>query len=151
MLNKCLLSASNLLPRQREIPQLHYCWLSLFLVWEVCCSLIHTLPSSDSVLQSPNSILQLAAEWGSYRFQPFEVSLSCPPPFEPIALVFPVCGRKSREQVSKRDQCMKQGARLLPTDAALPAAARPSFTRAAPPVYASQRDGNFQFRPKGFV
>jgi hypothetical protein len=40
---------------------------------------------------------------------------------------------------------------LLPVNVALPAAVRPSFTRAAPPVYASQWDSNFQFKPKGFV
>lgn len=55
-------------------------------------------------------------------------------------------------QFSELNQRTQPGAGLLlPTDTALPAAALSSFTQAAPPVYPSQRDGNFQFRPKGFV
>lgn len=154
MLNKCLLlSVLILLPRQREIPQLHCCLL-------ISVS-IFSLESFFAVLSTYYHFQTISSE-GPTEFSSWQLNGALMD-FNLLAVAFLFSNiltdcyclpRLWKEKWSTSFQAKsvhKQGTKLLPTDMALPAAEHPSVTQAAPPVYASQQDGNFQFRPKGFV
>lgn len=119
----------------------------------------NNMPFSDCIsldlFCSPNRILSLLAEVGSGISLILLYGSCCFPTFQHFnrLLLFSLSLEgKWGTQFSKWNQCIKQRVRLLlPEDIGLPAAMRPSFMQAAPPVYTSQWDSNFQYRPKGFV
>lgn len=155
VLNKCLLlpTLTLLLSRQKEVPLLHY-----FRLFDILCKVIttcHFQTVSLDLFCSPNRILSLLVEVGSGISLILLYGSCCFPAFQHFnrLLLFSLSLEgKWGTQFSKWNQCIKQRVRLLlPEDIGLPAAMRPSFMQAAPPVYASQWDSNFQYRPKGFV
>lgn len=154
MLSKCLLLLVLIvLLWQREIPQLHCCLIigvaifGLGSFFAVLSTYYHfqTIPS-EAPSEIPNWQLNGALMDFSLLVVAFLLSnilTDC--------YCFPRLWKKKRSASFQAKSVPKARSRASSHRHGPASCCRSQFTQAAPPVYASQRDGNFQFRPKGFV